>query len=154
MRFARNVAAVLVAIGALAVSVTPAFASTDPASGSFTETPETILSERVADGNDFIHLTRDAFITGTYTGVGHADQYIVIHKDGSFNFHQTIAFTGVVCGRPADLEFLVEGTGDFTTNTLHAAYSIVGPTDVGNGNGTIDSVPGVGGTYEGQVHCS
>jgi hypothetical protein len=154
MRIARNVAAIFVAMAALAVSAAPALASTQPAVGSFTETPETILSEKFAGGNDFIHLTRDAFITGTYTGVGHADQYIVIHKDGSFNFHQTIAFTGVVCGRPAELEFRVEGTGDFTTNTLHAAYSIVGPTDVGNGNGTIDSVPGVGGTYEGQVHCS
>src|SRR5256885_8310301 len=153
MRIGRNVAAVLVAIVALAISVTPAFASSQPASGSFTETPETILSEKFAGGNDFIHLTRDAFITGTYTGVGHADQYIVIHSDGSFNFHQTIAFTGVACGQPVELEFRVEGTGDFTTNTLHGRYSIVGPTDVGNGNGTIDSVPGVGGTYEGQVHC-
>jgi hypothetical protein len=154
MRIGRNVAAVLVAIVALAISVTPAFASSQPASGSFTETPETILSEKFAGGNDFIHLTRDAFITGTYTGVGHADQYIVIHSDGSFNFHQTIAFIGAACGQPVELEFRVEGTGDFTSNTLHGAYSIIGPTDVGNGNGTIDSVPGVGGTYEGQVHCS
>jgi hypothetical protein len=153
MRIGRNVAAVLAAIGALAVSATPALASTQPAAGSFTETPETILSEKMSGGNDFIHLTRDAFITGTYTGLGHADQYIVIHSDGSFNFHQTIAFTGEVCGQPVDLEFRVEGTGDFTSNTLHATYSIVGPTDVGRGNGTLDSVPGVGGTYEGQVHC-
>jgi hypothetical protein len=153
MRIARNVAATLVAIAALAVSAAPALASTQPAAGSFTETPETILSEKFSGGNDFIHLTRDAFITGTYTGVGHADQYIVIHSDGSFNFPQTIAFTGVACDQPVELEFRVEGTGDFTTNTLHGTYSIVGPTEVGTGNGTIDSVPGVGGTYEGQVHC-
>jgi hypothetical protein len=153
MRIAWNLAVVLVAAGALAAAAPGALASSQPAAGSFTETPETIISERLSGGNDFIHLTRDAFITGAYTGLGHADQYIVIHSDGSFNFHQTIAFSGVVCGQAVDLQFSMEGTGDFTSNTLHGTYSIVGPTPVGRGNGTVDSIPGVGGSYQGQVHC-
>jgi hypothetical protein len=153
MQIARTLGAVLAAVVALAVLAGPAFGSTEPAAGSFTETPETILSERQAGGNTIIHLTRDAFITGTYTGIGHADQWVVIHSDGSFNFHQTIAFDGVVCGEPVELEFRVQGTGDFTANELTGSYSIVGPTDVGRGNGRITSEPGVGGTYEGQVHC-
>jgi hypothetical protein len=153
MRIGRSFAVVLAAIGALAASVTPAFASSQPASGSFSESPETIISERQAGGNTIIHLTRDAAISGTYTGVGHADQWIVIHSDGSFNFHQTIAFSGTVCGEAVALEFQVQGQGDFATNALHGTYSIIGPTPVGQGNGQIESEPGVGGTYEGQVHC-
>lgn len=131
----------------------PAFGSTEPAAGSFSETPETILSETQAGGNTIIHLTRDAFITGTYNGVGHADQWVVIHSDGSFNFRQTIAFEGVVCGEPVELEFRSEGTGDFTANVLTGKYTIVGPAAVGRGIGTITGEPGVGGTYEGKVHC-
>jgi hypothetical protein len=91
---------------------------------------------------------------GTYTGIGHADQWVVIHRDGSFNFHQTIAFKGVVCGQSVELEFRNQGTGDFNTNVLTGSYSIVGPANVGRGNGTITGEPGVGGTYEGQVHCN
>jgi hypothetical protein len=112
-----------------------------------------ILEERQSGGNTFLHLTRDAAITGTYTGIGHADQYIVIHADGSFNFHQTIDFVGTACGQPVELTFEVVGQGDFTQNVLTGTYSIIGPAETGHGNGTIVSEPGVGGTYEGQVHC-
>ncbi len=139
-----------VALGALATS---ASASTQPATGAFVESPETILEERQSGGNTFIHLTRDAAITGTYDGIGHADQYIVIHADGSFNFHQTIDFVGTVCGQAVTLTFLVVGKGDFSENVLTGHYTITGPTETGRGNGTIVGEPGVGGTYEGQVHC-
>lgn len=149
----RAFALVLAAVVGLTVAVAPALASTQPAAGSFVEGPETILEERQAGGNTIIHLTREAVITGTYTGVGQADQWIVIHADGSFNFHQTIAFTGSVCGQPTTLEFRVVGRGDFTENVLTGTYSVTGPTDVGRGNGRIVAEPGVGGTYEGQVHC-
>lgn len=143
---------VLAAALALALAA-PALAATEPASGSFTETPEVILEERQSGGNLFVHLTRDAAITGTYTGIGHADQYAIIHADGTFNFHQTIDFTGTVCGEPVTLTFLVVGKGDFTTNTLEAQYTVIEGPDVGRGNGELVGVPGTGGTYEGQVHC-
>ena len=140
-----------VALGALASN---AAASTEPAAGQFVEAPEVILEERQSGGNTFLHLTRDAAITGTYDGIGHADQYIVIHADGSFNFHQTIEFVGTVCGQAVTLTFEVVGRGDFTTNTLTGTYSIIGPAETGRGNGKIVGEPGVGGTYEGQVHCN
>jgi hypothetical protein len=153
MRNGRTLAMIFATLGALAVLVTPAFASSQPASGSFTESPETILSERQANGNTIIHLTRDAAISGTYTGIGHADQWVVIHSDGSFNFRQTIEFAGTVCGQPVELTFRNEGQGDFNANTLSGPYSIIGPTPVGGGSGRIVGEPGVGGSYEGQVHC-
>jgi hypothetical protein len=141
----------VVALGGLATSATAA--SPQAAGGIFLEGPELILEEREANGNLIIHLTREAVITGTYTGVGQADQYIVIHPDGSFNFHQTIAFTGVACGQPVALTFEVVGRGDFAGNALTGTYSVIGPVTAGRGNGVIMSEPGVGGSYEGQVHC-
>jgi hypothetical protein len=137
----------------LAVFAVPALAATQPAAGTFTEGPETITSEQQSGGNTIITLTRDAFLTGSYTGVGHADQRIVIHADGTFNLTMTIDFTGVVCGEPAELEFLVTARGDFNANLLEGTYTVVGPANVGKGHGTLVAEPGVGGTYEGEVHC-
>jgi hypothetical protein len=148
----RKLALILAAAAAL-VAAAPALASTQPAAGAFVETPEQIIEERQAGGNTHIHLTRDAFITGTYSGIGHADQWVVIHADGTFNFRQVITFTGLACGQPTSLEFRVVGRGDFVGNTLEGNYTVIGPTDVGHGHGRIVGVPGTGGTYEGQVHC-
>ena len=153
MRFVRNFALTIFGALALVAVAAPALASTDSASGSFTETPEVILEERQSGGNLFVHLTRDAAITGTYNGVGHADQYATIHADGSFNFRQTIEFSGEVCGQAVQLTFLVVGVGDFTTNTLSANYTVIGGPEFGRGHGTLTGEPGVGGTYEGEVHC-
>ena len=149
LRFAVSVAVMT----GLALTAAPALASTQSATGSFTETPEVILDERQSGNNQIVHLTRDAFLTGTYTGVGHADQRAVINADGSFNFHQTIDFEGTVCGQAVTLTFRVQGEGDLVAGTLSGTYSVIGPTDVGRGNGTIEGEPGVGGTYEGAVHC-
>ena len=149
----RNVWLILAAAAVGLALAAPALAATEPSSGTFTETPEVILEERQSGGNLFVHLTRDAAITGTYTGVGHADQYAIIHSDGTFNFHQTIDFTGTVCGQAVTLTFLVVGKGDFNTNTLAGHYTVIGGPDVGRGEGELVGEPGVGGTYEGQVHC-
>lgn len=154
MHFTRRFAFVLVlVVVGLATLASSASASTNPAAGTFTELPETILEERQSGGNTHIHLTRDAVISGTYSGVGHADQWIVIHADGSFNFHQVITFTGIVCGQPVTLEFLVVGGGNFNENVLTGQYTVLGSPDVGRGNGRIVGAPGAGGSYEGQVHC-
>jgi hypothetical protein len=153
MHTGRNFALILAAAVGLALTAAPALASTQSAAGTFVESPETILEERQSGGNTHIHLTRDAVITGTYNGVGHADQYVVIHADGSFNFHQTIDFTGEVCGQAVTLTFRNVGRGDFTTNQLAGHYTVIGGPPVGRGQGTITGEPGVGGTYEGEVHC-
>jgi hypothetical protein len=145
---------ILGAIVGLALAATPAVASsTRPAAGTFVEGPETVLAERQVGGSTIIHLTREAVISGTYSGVGQADQWIVIRADGSFTFAQTIAFTGLACGRPATLTFAVVGKGNFNDNVLTARYATIGRPDVGGGHGTLAGEPGVGGTYTGQVNC-
>jgi hypothetical protein len=65
----------------------------------------------------------------------------------------TIAFTGFACGQPAALTFRVSGQGSFVTNDSTGTYSVVGPAEVGKGQGTFSATPGVGGTYSGQAHC-
>jgi hypothetical protein len=143
----------LAGVIAFAILVAPAFAGTEPATGAFTEAPETILEERQSGGNTFIHLTREVTFTGTYTGVGQADQRIVIHRDGSFNVHMTIEFAGAVCGQPAALTFLIVAKGNFNENVIAGKYTVIGAAPVGHGNGAFAGQPGVGGEYEGKVHC-
>jgi hypothetical protein len=134
-----------------------ASASTQPAAGTFTEGPETITDERFADGNLILELTREVVFTGAYTGGGEAKERIVIHKDGSTNVHIVVSFTGLACGVPATLEFLIVGQGqldeNFETGTIAGSYSIL-RNGFAHGNGTFEGQAGVGGTYEGQAHCA
>jgi hypothetical protein len=153
--------ALLISVGGVALAAAaPAVASTEPAAGTFTEGPETITDEREADGNLIIELTRAVVFTGTYTGMGQADQRIVIHKDGSANVHMTITFTGLACGQPAALVFLVEGQVAFDENftgPIAGTYTVIdsGQTDSRTlrGHGTFEGLAGVGGTYQGEAHC-
>jgi hypothetical protein len=100
-------------------------------------------------------------LTGTYTGVGEADERIVIHKDGSTNVYITIAFEGLACLQPATLEFVFVGQGqldeNFETGVISGSYAVIdsGRTDdrTLRGEGKIEGQAGVGGTYEGQAHC-
>ena len=150
---------VLAGVLALAAAV-PSVASTQPAFGTFTEQPETLVDEREADGNLIIELTRVVEFTGTYTGIGEAYQRIVIHKDGSANVHMTITFTGLACGLPAALVFLIEGQVQFDqefTGPIAGTYTIIdsGQTDSRTlrGHGEFEGMAGVGGLYEGEAHC-
>lgn len=136
----------------------PALAATQPASGSFTEGPETITSEQFADGNQIYTLTRDAFFSGTYEGVGQAEQRIVIHKGGTANLQMTIAFTGTACGQAVELTFNFSATVDFANNTFAGHYAV---TDAGGqgdqalrGRGTFSGEPGTGGIYRGTLICN
>jgi hypothetical protein len=160
MRFVRRLGVIFVAVVGLAVPAAPALASTQPASGTFTEGPETITDEREADGNLIIELTRAVVFTGTYTGGGQADQRIVIRKDGSANVHMTITFTGLACGQPAALEFLVIGQVNFDENfmgPIAGTYTVIdsGQTESRTlrGHGEFEGMAGIGGIYQGQAHC-
>lgn len=157
MHFARRLALISATAVAIGASATPALASNQPASGSFTEGPETITSERFADGNAIYTLTREAIFSGTYVGIGQAEQRIVIHKDGSANLQMTIAFTGLACGKPATLTFNVSGSVDFVNNTFTGHYAVVGTGEPGEheprGHGTFSGEPGTGGIYDGLINC-
>jgi hypothetical protein len=156
-RLALLIGLTLVAVAALATS---ASASTQPAAGTFTEGPETIVDERESGGNLIIELTRAVVFGGTYTGAGQAHQRIVIHKDGSANVNMTITFSGLACGQPAELEFLVVGQVTFDENfmgDIAGTYTVIdsGASDARTlrGHGEFEGLAGVGGAYQGQAHC-
>ena len=138
---------------ALALAAVPAFAATQPASGTFKEFPETITSEQFADGNEIYTLTRRAKFSGTYDGFGDAEQRIVIHSDGSASLQMTIAFSGKACGlKNVSLTWNVSGHVDVVTNTFRGLYAVTGPSSI-RGSGTFSGIPGVGGTYDGSINC-
>ena len=157
MHFARRLAVISAMVLGIGAWGTPALASGQPASGSFTEGPETITSAQFADGNEIYTLTREAVFSGTYEGVGQAEQRIVIHKDGSANLQMTIAFTGLACGQPATLTFNVSATVDFVDNTFAGHYAVIGTGEPGEhgprGHGTFSGTPGTGGIYDGIINC-
>lgn len=153
MHFARRLALISATVLAIGASATPALASSQAASGSFTEGPETITSEQFADGNEIYTLTREAVFSGTYEGVGQAEQRIVIHKDGSANLQMTIAFTGLACGQPATLTFNVSARVDFVNNTFAGHYAVIGGEHGPRGHGTFSGTPGTGGIYDGSINC-
>jgi hypothetical protein len=153
MHVARRIGLITAVASAFAASASPALAATEPASGTFVETPETITSAKFSGGNETYTLTRDAIFSGTYTGIGHAEQRIVIHSDGSANLQMTIDFEGIVCGEPTSLTFLVTATVDFAANTMDGTYSVIGDAGAPRGHGSFTGTPSTGGAYEGQLHC-
>ncbi len=151
-------AAVVFAIAAMVPA--SAVASTQPALGTFTEGPENITEERDAGGNLIIELTRAVVFTGTYAGAGEATQRIVIHKDGSANAHMFVTFSGLACGQPAELVFLVVARVTFDLEfmgEITGTYTVVdsGQTDSRTlrGHGEFDGLAGIGGVYRGEAHC-
>jgi hypothetical protein len=161
MHFTRRLIVVLgVAVFGLAALATAASASTQPAVGTFTEGPETIVEERESGGNLIIELTRAVVFTGTYTGAGQAYQRIVIHSDGSANLQMEVTFSGLACGQPAELEFNVVAQVTFDENfmgTVAGKYTVIdsGGSDSRTlrGHGEFEGLAGIGGAYQGQAHC-
>ena len=161
MGFTQRFGVVLaLAVLGLTVLAATASASTQPAVGTFSEGPETILSERQAGGNLIIELTRAVVFTGTYTGAGQAYQRIVIHKDGRANLHMTITFSGLACGQPAELEFNVAARVQFDESFMGPVSGTYTVTDSGRsgartlrGHGEFEALAGIGGAYQGQAHC-
>jgi hypothetical protein len=156
----RLIVALGVALVALAALATAASASTQPAAGTFTEGPETIVEERQSGGNLIIELTRAVVFTGTYTGAGQAYQRIVIHRDGSANLQMEITFSGLACGQPAELEFNVVAQVTFDENFMGPVTGTYTVVDSGRsdsrtlrGHGEFEALAGVGGAYQGQAHC-
>ena len=161
MQLTRRLGLVLMlALIAFAALATTASASTQPAAGTFTEGPETILEERQSGGNLIIELTRAVVFSGTYTGAGQAHQRIVIHKDGSANLQMTITFSGLACGQPAELVFNVVARVQFDESFMgpvSGTYTVIdsGRSDARTlrGHGEFEALAGIGGAYQGRAHC-
>jgi hypothetical protein len=88
-----------VLVAALGVFAVPASAGPPmPASGTRTTTI-TCTTQHTGGPNTFSDCERDfIWVTGTFVGTGVSHFSLIVHADGSLEFHGTHLFTGTVAG--------------------------------------------------------
>jgi hypothetical protein len=153
---------VLVALAALvALGGSPSAAASPPtdASGTFTTTSATVSNVRLAGGNTMIDLRSTIAYTGTFTGTSVVEGHLIIHADGSANFHDFEIFTGTVNGVLGTVTWNLTGGGGLidpyrgTAVIVGATGELAGLHGVLRQVGRVDD-PAAGpfGTYSGQIH--
>lgn len=151
---------VLVLLAALAVGATGAAAAAAPpvaVSGAYVYTSSGFESFREAGGNVIIGLTATVEYTGTFTGTSTVQGFIVVHSDGSANFHDVEVFTGTVNGVPGTVTFNVTGSNDaaldvkVTSTIVSASGGLTGLTGLLRLAGSVKLPEGPFGTYTGQI---
>jgi hypothetical protein len=146
-----------VMLGAVAASG----ASASPpvtASGTFTYTSSTFNSIREAGGNVIIDLSATVSYTGTFNGTSTVEGTLIIHADGSANFHDVETFTGTVNGVSGTVTFrLTGGNGpgfmDFhaTATIISASGGLAALRGVLNWEGVALDFAGPSGMYSGRI---
>jgi hypothetical protein len=147
-------------VGLLAATAASGAAASPPISASGTLTYQSAIfnSIRSAGGNTIIDLSATVAYTGTFNGTSTLHGTLILHPNGTANFHDVETFTGTVNG--------VSGTVTFNLNGSSDAASVVSATDVivdasgdlADLHGVLTEAavvldPAVGpvGTYSGQI---
>lgn len=145
--------ALLAMVGATGAAASPPMS----ASGTFTYTSSTFNSIRTAGGNTIIDVSATVAYTGTFSGTSTVQGTLIIHADGSANFHDVETFTGTVNGFPGTVTFNLAGSND-SALVIHATDTIVSATGALAGLhgvlhevGTVVIPTGPVGTYSGQI---
>jgi hypothetical protein len=107
----RVVSLTLAVILALVVVTNAGASPPTSATGTFADTSVILANPRSDGGNTVFDLTATDVWTGTFTGTGTITGTLIIHADGSANFHDTELFTGTVNGASGTVTFHLEGTG-------------------------------------------
>jgi hypothetical protein len=142
---------------AMVASIAAAASPPTSASGTFTYTSSTLNVERVAGGNTIIHVTATVAYTGTFSGTSVLEGTLIVHADGSANFHDVETFTGTVNGVPGTVTFRLTGRNDSslamraTATIVRASGGLAGLHGVLHEAGTVVIPTGPVGTYSGQV---
>ncbi len=110
----------------LAAVVTTGAAGSPPtaASGTVGNTSSTFHSIRTAGSNLIVDLSATAAYTGTFSGTSTIDGILIIHADGSANYHDIETFTGKVNGVSGTVTFNLNGSND-STLAVHATATII-----------------------------
>jgi hypothetical protein len=148
-------ACVATVVGAV---VTTAAAASPPteASGTVGNTSATLNSFRASGGNLIVEVSGTVAYTGTFTGTSTLTGMLIIHADGSANFHDLEVFTGTVNGVAGTVTFELKGSNDAAFNVRQTETII----DAGGGltglHGVLHEVGTIGpdgpvGTYTGQI---
>jgi len=158
MTNARRLGLLLVVLVAVAAAAAPAGAAAPAtASGTVGNTSATFNSVRSAGPNLIIDVSATAAYTGTFEGTSTIEGTLVVHADGSAEFHDTEVFTGTVNGVPGTVTFNLNGVND-SSLAVHATATIVGATGglaglhgVLHATQTVVLPVGPVGTYTGRI---
>ena len=150
----RSTLVLAVIVSALALLGSPAGATAPTeASGTIQETALVPTGMRTADGNLFISMSVFGTFSGTYAGDFVQELELIIHSDGSSNFHGTSVCVCTVAGvGSGTLVWRVIGTGTPTTGA--GTYTIVsgtGDLESARGQGTFTAAGGTA-IYSGRQH--
>jgi hypothetical protein len=143
-----------VIVSALALLGSPAGATAPTeASGTIQETALVPTGLRMGDGNLFISMSIFGTYSGTYAGDFVQEVELIVHSDGSVNFHGTAVCACTVAGvGSGTLVWSVTGTGTPTTGA--GTYTIVsgtGDLESARGQGTFTAAGGIA-NYSGRQH--
>jgi Protein of unknown function (DUF3224) len=148
------------ALAASALVAAPGAVASPPtaASGTFTYTSSTFNSVSPAGGNLIIDLSATVSYTGTFSGTSTVEGTLILHADGSANFHDVETFTGTVNGVSGTVTFdLTGGNGPgfmnfhATDTIISASGGLAGLHGVLNWEGVTLGGNGPVGTYTGQI---
>ena len=148
----------LVAASAVATAVfaaQPAVAAHVQASGTAQVTARVFTDVRSADGTTILEGTQQGVIGGTLTGAWVEHFRLVVHPDGTTNFHSFLTVVGAADGCGAGtIRFVVDGQGEGpvtegrfrtidqneTTVSVHAVLDFIAfvPTGTITYSGTYD----------------
>ena len=147
--------AVVLGVGVAAATASPQTS----AQGTFTYLASTFDAVRAEGGNTIIdNLRATVSYTGTFSGTSTLHGKLVLHADGTANFHDIETFTGTVDGIPGSVTLRLEGATN-RNGVVNATDTIIGATGaladlhgVLDLVGTVPSPSGPVGTYSGQLH--
>ena len=146
--------AVLLGLGTAAAASPPTSAQ-----GTFTYLASTFDGVRVEGGNTIINnLRATVSYTGTFSGTSTLHGKLVLHADGTANFHDVETFTGTVDGVSGTVTLSLEGATNpngvvnATDTVLRATGALTDLHGVLDLVGTVPSPSGPVGSYSGQFH--
>lgn len=140
-------------------STTAAASPPTPAQGTFTYLASTFDGVRVEGGNTIIdNLGATVSYTGTFSGTSTLHGKLVLHADGTANFHDIETFTGTVDGISGTVTLSLEGAThpngvvEATDTVLRATGALADLHGVLDLVGTVPNPSGPVGTYSGRFH--
>jgi hypothetical protein len=142
----------------LACVATAAASPPSSASGTFAYLSATFNGVHVDGGNTIIDdLSATVSYTGTFSGTSTVEGMLILHADGTANFHDLETFTGTVNGVPGTVTFRLEGTTNRvgvvngTDAIVSATGALAGLHGVLSFVGTVPSPNGPVGSYSGEI---
>ncbi len=149
-----------IVLAVVAIGAAPGVAPASPpaaVSGSYVYTDSWFESFRSAGGNAIIELHATVEYTGTFTGTSTVHGKLIVHADGSANFHDVEVFTGTVNGVPGTVTFNLTGSNDsaldvkITSTIVSATGGLKGLHGVLRLAGSVRFPQGPFGTYSGRI---